>query len=207
MLVGQNPENAVPLKKGVEIPLEKAAAETGTILENVTLGFAWDKNTEAGEPAFDIDGSILFLKADGTPITGEMPIVYYRNLVNSNGSVIHSKDERTGETAGYDETIKIKLKDLPAEIGIMEVGVTIHEAEETDQNFGQIDNAAVDVVEEATGKIAIHIDLTKQMSDASGLDAVKFTREPDGKWSCKYVGQKVEGMKGFLGKFGMSASD
>ena len=204
MLVGQNPENAVTLTKGVEVSLAKAAEETGTVLKNVTIGLGWDRQAEPGEPEFDADSVAIVLDKDGKLIPGIMPLIFYNNLTNENGSIVHSKDNRTGEGAGYDETIKIKFDQLDAKVGMMIIGLSIHGAPASGQNFGQIDNAMADVVDDATGNIAVHIDLTKNLSSATALDAVKFTKEANGTWSCKYVGQKTEGLAGLLTKYGIA---
>lgn len=137
MLVGQNPENAVTLTKGVEVSLAKAAEETGTVLKNVTIGLGWDRQAEPGEPEFDADSVAIVLDKDGKLIPGIMPLIFYNNLTNENGSIVHSKDNRTGEGAGYDETIKIKFDQLDAKVGMMIIGLSIHGAPASGQNFGR----------------------------------------------------------------------
>lgn len=204
MLIGNNVEGAVSLSKGVEVSLAKAAEETGTTLEEVTIGLGWDRQAEEGEPEFDADSEALVLDKDGKTIPGIVPMIFYNNLTNENGSIVHSKDNRTGEGAGYDETIKIKFKQLDPRIGMIVIGLSIHGASNNGQNFGQIDNAMADVVDDITGNVAVHIDLTKNLSGAIALDAIKFAKEENGAWSCKYTGKKVNSLEALLTNYGIA---
>lgn len=204
MLIGNNAQNALTLAKGVEVSLKKAAEETGTVLVKATVGLGWDRQAEAGEADFDADSEAILLDKDGNVVPGIIPMVYYNNMTSEDGSIVHSKDNRTGAGEGYDETIKIDFSKVDARVGMIIIGLSIHEASGKEQNFGQINNAMADVVDDATGNIAVHIDLTKNLSSATALDAVKFTREADGSWSCKYVGQKADGIEGLLSKYGIA---
>lgn len=204
MLIGNNVEGAVTLTKGVEVSLAKAAEETGTTLEEATIGLSWDRQAEEGEPEFDADSEALVFDKDGKLIPGIAPMIFYGKLENENGSIVHSKDNRTGEGEGYDETIKIKFKQLDPRIGTIIIGLSIHGAADNGQNFGQINNASADVVDDNTGNIAVHIDLTKNLSAATALDAIKFTKEENGIWSCKYTGIKVGSLEALLTKYGIA---
>lgn len=203
MLIGQITEDTINLSKGIEISLAKAEEKTGTSIDEVTIGLGWDRQPEEGEEEFDADSVALLLDKDGKMIPGITPLIFYNNMVSEDGNVVHSKDNRNGEGEGYDETIKMKLKQLDPRIGIVIIGLSIHNAENNSQNFGQINNAMADVVNDTTGEIAVHIDLTKNLSSATGLDAVKFSKEADDSWSCKYVGQKTNGLAGLLEKYGI----
>lgn len=204
VLVAQDFE-PISLKKGVEISLTKVAEDTNTTLKRIKVGLKWDKNEEEGSDSFDSDRIVIVTDANDQLIPGIMPVYYYNNLQNENGSIVLSKDERTGETEGYDEVAEIDLARLPEEIINVRIGLSIHDAVERDQNFGQIGNAECDIIDNDTGNVVININMTKNLSDATALEAVQLTREPSGNWSCKYIGFKfvAGGLEALLNKFGI----
>ena len=78
----------------------------------------------------------------------EKDFVFFNNLQGGNGSVVHTGDNLTGEGDGDDEQIKIDLSLVPAEVEKIAFTITIHDAEARSQNFGQVSNAFVRVVNE-----------------------------------------------------------
>ncbi|CAB9513101.1 TerD domain [Seminavis robusta] len=73
--------------------------------------------------AVDLDVSCVAVSHDGQVIMPDT--VYYGNLTNSNGSVWHSGDDRTGESSGDDETITFLLDRVPNHVMAMYVIVTV----------------------------------------------------------------------------------
>lgn len=195
----------ISLTKGVEISLEKVAETSNTTLKRVKIGLKWDKNEEEGGDDFDTDRVVIVTDANDQFIPGIMPVYYYKNLKNENDSIVLSRDERTGETEGYDEVADIDLERLPPQIEKIRIGVSIHDAVAREQNFGQISNAECDIIDADTGNVVININMTKNLSDATALEAVLLTKEA-GTWSCKYVGVKFVsgGLEAFLNKYGIT---
>lgn len=72
-------------------------------------------------------------------------MIFYNNLKHSSGSIEHLGDSKTGEGDGDDEQILIDLSSTPENISKVDFTVTIHEAQERNQNFAQVSNAYVRV--------------------------------------------------------------
>ncbi len=66
----------------------------------------------------------------------------------ANGAVEHLGDNRTGEGEGDDESIKVDLKNVPAHIERICFTITIYDGEGRSQNFGQVSNSFVRILDE-----------------------------------------------------------
>ncbi|MCC0177449.1 TerD family protein [Waterburya agarophytonicola K14] len=180
---------AVNLSKGQRISLEKVAPG----LSEVFVGLGWDTNiTDTGRD-FDIDASV-FLVDDNEKLLSDNHLIFYNNLASPDGnkSVEHLGDNRTGAGEGDDEVIKVNLKQVPAEINKIVMTVTIHEAEERQQNFGQVQNAFVRVVNAENQEEVARYDLTEDFSVETALIMAELYRK-DGEWRVNAVGAGYQG--------------
>ena len=76
-------------------------------------------------------------------------LTFYGNLKHASESVIHMGDNLTGEGDGDDEQIMIDLLKIPANIERIAFTVTIYDAEARRQNFGQVSNSYIRLVDES----------------------------------------------------------
>ena len=76
----------------------------------------------------------------------------------------HMGDERTGASEGDDEQIKVSLDDIPADIERIVFAVTIDKADERNQNFGQVEQSYIRLVDEDTGVELLRCDLGEDFS-------------------------------------------
>ena len=79
--------------------------------------------------------------------------------------MIHTGDNRTGEGEGDDEQIIVDFSKIPAHVEKIGITVTIHEAESRSQNFGQVSNAFVRLVDESTNEELLRFDLGEDFSN------------------------------------------
>ena len=73
-------------------------------------------------------------------------------------------DNLTGEGEGDDEQIMIDLSKVPANIERIAFTVTIYDAEARRQNFGQVSNSYIRLVDESNEVELIHYDLGEDFS-------------------------------------------
>lgn len=180
---------AVNLSKGQRISLEKVAPG----LSEVFVGLGWDTNiTDTGKD-FDIDASVFLLDGNEKLVSDEH-FIFYNNLASpdANKSVEHLGDNRTGVGEGDDEVIKVSLQQVPAEINKIVMTVTIHEAQERQQNFGQVQNAFVRVVNAENKEEVARYDLTEDFSVETALIMAELYRK-DGEWRVNAVGAGYQG--------------
>ena len=180
---------AVNLSKGQRISLEKVAPG----LSDVFVGLGWDTNITDTGADFDIDAS-LFLVNDSEKLISDSHFIFYNNLTSpdANKSVEHLGDNRTGAGEGDDEVIKVKLKQVPDDVNKIVMTVTIHEAEQRQQNFGQVQNAFVRVVNAENKEEVVRYDLSEDFSVETALIMAELYRK-DGEWRVNAVGAGYQG--------------
>jgi tellurium resistance protein TerD len=189
---------AISLQKGGNVNLSKEAPG----LSKMVIGLGWDARATDGA-AFDIDGSVFLLKADGK-VRADIDMVFYNNLKSSDGSVTHSGDNTTGAGDGDDETVTVDLSKVPAEIDKISVCVTIHDAEARKQNFGMVSKAYVRCVNENGGVEIARYDLSEDGSAETAMVFGEIYRN-GADWKFKAIGQGFKGGLGPLaGSFGVN---
>jgi tellurium resistance protein TerD len=177
---------AISLNKGENLSLSK----TDPNLNNVIIGLGWDARPTDGQD-FDLDASAFMLKSDGK-VRSDTDFIFYNQLRSSCGSVEHKGDNRTGAGDGDDESVLLQLNKIPAEIEKVAFTVTIHDAESRKQNFGQVSNAFIRVVNKDTGVEVARYDLSEDASIETAMIFGEVYRH-NGEWKFKAVGQGYAG--------------
>ncbi len=185
---------AVSLTKGQKVDLTKGNPS----LKKITVGLGWDVNRYDGGYDFDLDAAAFLLGANGK-VTGDEDFVFYNQLKHPSGSVEHMGDNLTGAGEGDDEEIRIDLSKVPANIEKIDFTVTIYEGQERRQTFGQVENAYIRVVDEATGKELIRYDLGEDFSIETAVVVGEIYRK-NGEWRFNAIGSGWEGGLAALGK-------
>ena len=185
---------AVSLKKGQKVDLTK----TNPGLKEVMVGLGWDVKRYDGGKDFDLDAS-AFLLGDNGKVPSDGEFIFYGNKKHSSGSVEHMGDNLTGEGEGDDEQIKINLATVPANIQKIDFTVTIYEAEERNQNFGQVENAFIRVVNVANGEELIRYDLTEDFSIETAIVVGELYRHGT-EWKFNAIGSGFGGGLASLGR-------
>ena len=190
---------AVSLKKGQKVDLTK----TNPGLAKIIVGLGWDVNKYDGQKDFDLDAAAFLLGANGK-VTDDGDFVFYNNLKHASMSVEHLGDNLTGAGEGDDEQIKVDLAKVPANVEKIDFTVTIHEAEERKQNFGQVSNAFIRIVDETNNKELIRYDLGEDFSVETAVIVGELYRNA-GEWKFNAIGSGFSGGLAALGKnFGVN---
>ncbi len=188
----------VSLSKGGNVSLSKQAPG----LTAVIVGLGWDPRTTTGAD-FDLDASALMCNATGK-IISDGHFVFFNNLKSPDSSVEHSGDNLTGGGEGDDEQIKVHLAAVPAECDKIVFPVSIYEAEARRQNFGQVRNAFIRIINQAGGVELARYDLTEDASTETAMVFGELYRA-GGEWKFRAVGQGyVAGLKGIALDFGVN---
>lgn len=216
---------SVDLKKGGRVDLQKAVPG----LTKIGVGLGWKENkfSTGGEYDLDVTAFILNNDANGDPkcVQAENMVFYgsecrtlddktpFRDTgkypkkgkpCSAKLELIHSGDNTTGSGEGDDETL---LGDVP---GLLAVGdevsfiVTIHEAVERKQNFGQISNAYVRVYDLSTGADICRYNLEEDFSTETAVQVGSLYKNSEGHLSFKAVGQGYSaGLSDFCDGYGI----
>jgi tellurium resistance protein TerD len=190
---------AISLQKGGNVNLSKEVPS----LKKMVIGLGWDPRATDGA-AFDLDGSVFMLKADGK-VRSDSDFIFYNNLKSTDGSVTHAGDNTSGAGDGDDEKVMIDLSMVPAEIDRITVGVTIHDAEARKQNFGMVGKAYIRCLDANGDKEIARYDLSEDSSTETAMIFGEIYRL-GAEWKFKAVGQGFAGGLGPLARsFGINA--
>jgi tellurium resistance protein TerD len=180
---------AVSLAKGQRVSLEKIAPG----LTEIFVGLGWDVKAVDTGVDFDLDASV-FLLGSNEKLISDKHFIFYNNLTSPEAakSIEHKGDNLTGVGAGDDEVVEIKLTQVPPEIEKIVVTVTIHDAQERKQNFGQVQNAFVRIVNLQNEQEVVRYDLVEDYSTETALIMAELYRK-DGEWRLNAVGAGYQG--------------
>jgi len=191
---------AVSLKKGGNLSLTKSAAN----LKHILVGLGWSARSTSGAP-FDLDAS-AFLVADNGKVRNDEGFIFYNNLVSACGSVQHTGDERTGASEADDEALMLELGKVPAWVQRIVVCVTIHEAEDRQQSFGQVSDASIRIVNPDGDIELVRFDLTEDYSSETAMIFGEVYRHA-GEWKFRAVGQGFAGgLEAMCCQFGVAVN-
>lgn len=182
---------AINLKKG---------QRQGIASAKFTVGLGWDANQTQSGAEFDLDASV-FILGDNQKLLSDSHFVFYNNLKDPEEAVVHGGDNRTGDGDGDDEEIFIDLSKIDNRATELCIVVTIDEAESRKQNFGQVRNAFIRIVDDAAGVELMKFELDE---DYSIETAVEFGRiyKRGGEWKFEAVGTGMNsGLQHFVDKY------
>lgn len=176
----------ISLVKGQKIDLTK-----DNNLKKAIIGLGWDTNRYDGGMDFDLDASAFLVDEQGKA-QNELDFVFYNNLTHPSGGVVHTGDNRTGEGEGDDEQLVIEFDKVPAHVNRIAITVTIHDAVARSQNFGQVSNAFVRVVNEESNEEILRYDLTEEYSVETAMVVCELYRH-NSEWKFNAIGSGFQG--------------
>lgn len=169
---------AINLQKGQKIDIG---------LSKMSVGLGWTPNEGTGFD-FDLDASAFMI--DGNRLIPAEPyFVFYGNTDSPDGSLHHTGDDPTGGNSadGDDETIQVDLSKVDSSITEILFVVTIHDAIQRKQNYGQVRDSYIRIVDDSNGQEVAKYELGEDFSIET---AVEFGRlyMRDGKWKFEASG-------------------
>lgn len=177
----------VNLQKGQKVSLTKGNPG----LKNILVGLGWDTNKYDGGFDFDLDAAVFLLGEDGKVPTSD-EFVFYGNRVHKSGSVEHLGDNLTGVGDGDDEQITVDLSKVPSNVQRIAFTVTIYEADLRHQNFGQVENAYIHIVDQTTNQELIRYDLGEDFSIETAVIVGEIYKN-NGEWKFNAIGSGFQG--------------
>ena len=191
----------INLQKGQKVDLTK----TNPGLSRLLIGLGWDTNKYDGGYDFDLD-TAAFLLGDSGKVTRPEDFVFYGNLKHPSDAVIHQGDNLTGEGDGDDEQIVVDLAKVPADISKIDFTVTIYDYDVRRQNFGQVSNAYIRVVDAVSNQELIRYDLGEDFSIETAVVVGELYRH-GGEWKFNAIGSGFQGgLAALCGNFGIEVA-
>lgn len=190
----------ISLSKGQKVDLTK----TNPGLTRVQIGLGWDINKYDGGNSFDLDTAAFLLDSNGK-VKNQNDFIFYGNLNHTSGAVIHKGDNLTGGGDGDDEQILIDLSKVPADVQKIDFTVTIYQAEERRQNFGQVSNAYIRVMDDSNKEL-IRYDLGEDFSIETAVVVGELYRNSS-EWKFNAIGSGFQGgLKALCANYGIDAA-
>lgn len=191
----------INLSKGQKVDLTKGNPG----LKNIMVGLGWDANTFDSGADFDLDAAAFMLGTDGKCPT-DKDFIFYGNLEHISGALTHMGDNLTGEGEGDDEQIQVDLSKIPSNIERIAFTVTIYDAEPRRQNFGQVSNSFIRIVDESTGIELIRYDLCEDFSVETAVTVGELYRK-DSEWKFNAIGSGFQGgLAALCGHYGIEVA-
>jgi len=189
----QKPKTVL-LKKGSSINLRKSSPKAS----HFTVGLGWSADSKSGQP-FDLD-AIAFLLGAGDKVRSDSDFIFFNNLESSCGSVKHCGDSKDGVGDGDDEKIKVVKNQIPNNVEKIFFCVNINDAEDRKQNFGQVSEAYIRILDDATNHEIARYDLSEGASKETTMVFGALFRSGDD-WEFKAIGREFGGGLTSLAKF------
>lgn len=195
---------SINLEKGQRISLKKEAPG----LEKVMCGLGWDVAQKSGllglfkANEFDLDASVLCLTARNK-LKSKSDVIYFGNLRHKSGAITHLGDNLTGKGEGDDEEILVDLPQVPADITKLVFVVNIYNALQRQQDFGQVKNAFVRLVNLKNNQEIARYNLSgTAYQGATGMILAEVYRQEDD-WKMAAVGEgiKVNGLQEMMNNY------
>lgn len=193
---------SINLNKGESINLTKERPE----LTEVTVGLGWGTQKYKGKYDFDLDASAFLLGSNGK-VRSDSDFLFYGNKTAAGGAVIHTGDDRAGNDSNDDaEQIIVRLDRIPADVYKIAFVVTIYDAPGRNQNFGQVSNAYVHLIDSVTNNVLLEYKLTEEYGIETAMIVCELERVDDN-WKFNAIGEGSRGgLAGLCGKYGIDAN-
>lgn len=191
----------ISLAKGQKVDLTKGNPS----LTKVLVGLGWDVNVFDSGADFDLDAAAFMLGDNGKCPT-EKEFVFYGNLEHTSGALKHMGDNLTGEGEGDDEQILVDLTKIPSNISKIAFTVTIYDSDVRRQNFGQVSNSFIRMVDATTDTELIRYDLGEDFSIETAVVVGELYRH-NGEWKFNAIGSGFQGgLAALCGHYGIEVA-
>ncbi len=191
----------INLTKGQKVDLTKGNPG----LKSIMVGLGWDVNQFDSGADFDLDAAAFMLGQNGKCPT-EKEFIFYGNLEHSSGAVKHMGDNLTGEGEGDDEQIQIDLTMVPPNVEKIAFTVTIYDSDVRRQNFGQVSNSFIRIVDDSNGQELIRYDLGEDFSIETPVVVGELYRH-SGEWKFNAIGSGFQGgLAALCGHYGIEVA-
>ena len=184
---------AISLTKGQKTNLTKENPN----LKKIIASLGWDDESID----FDLDISAFLLNAE-EKVTQDVDFIFYNNMESETKAVIHTGSNRTEE--GHNETIMVDFSKIPSSIEKIPIIVTIHEAGERQQNFGQISTAFIRIINEDNNEEILRYDLAEDFSIETAIIIAELYKSGE-EWKFRAVGSGFrDGLNALCRNFGVN---
>jgi tellurium resistance protein TerD len=175
---------AINLQKGQKIDIG---------LSKMTIGLGWDPSEGPGH-TFDLDDSAIMINIE-RKLLAEDYFIFYNNLVSPDGALTHTGDDPDGNSSDGDddEAIVVDLSKVDAKVEEILFVVTIEDFETKKQNFGQVRNSYIRIVDNSNNEEIAKYELDEDFSIETGIEFGRlYKRNGSWKFEASGIGYKAD---------------
>lgn len=183
---------AINLQKGQKIDIG---------LSKITIGLGWDPNEGTGHD-FDLDASAIMINS-ARKLVSESHFIFYNNLTSPDGALTHTGDDPSGGNSDGDddESIIVDLDKVGKEVQEILFVVTIEDYESRKQNFGQVRNSYIRLVDNLKNEEIAKYELGEDFSIETGVEFGRlYLKDAKWKFEASGIGYKAD-LAFFLEKY------
>ncbi|MDH0674244.1 TerD family protein [Empedobacter falsenii] len=189
---------AINLQKGQKIDIG---------LTRMTIGLGWDPNEGTGYD-FDLDASAIMIDSSRQLVSDNHFIFYNNYCSNGHGrenpcpkgctgkyGLIHTGDDPDGKSSDGDddEAIIVDLSKVDSRVEEILFVVTIEDFVNRKQNFGQVRNSYIRIVDNASGEEIAKYELDEDFSIETGVEFGRlYKRNGAWKFEASGIGYKAD---------------
>ncbi|MDP3508596.1 MAG: TerD family protein [Candidatus Melainabacteria bacterium] len=161
-------------------------------LKNIIIGMGWNPRRTDGKK-FDLDAACFLITADGKIRAPHDMVSYVEGFqTHPSNSVIYAGDNKDGQGEGDDETIKVDLSSVPADIAKIVFTASVYAGRTRLQNFGMVDGAYARLIDATSNNELYKFDLSEEASTNTAVILVRLYRAGT-EWKFEGVGQGFDG--------------
>ncbi len=178
-------KKSIKLGKGQKLSLNENAKNLSKLI--VTLDYNINSN---GHREFDLDASVFMVDISGR--TSEKDFVFYENTKSTCGGIVIKEDHNTSLKEGYNESIQLDLNLIPTHIQKLAFTITIYEANERLQNFGQVSDGYFRIIAGDTKQEILNYKFIENLSVETAIVVSEIYRYKN-EWKINCIGSGFRG--------------
>lgn len=176
---------SIKLGKGQKLSLNQNVKNLSKLIVTLDFNIASKDNKE-----FDLDASVFMVDINNK--TAEKDFIFYENTKSSCGGIIIKQDHNTSLKEAYNESIQLDLNLIPSYIQKLAFTLTIYEANERLQNFGQVSEGCFRIIEGNMKQEILNYKFSEDMSIETAMVVAEIYRYKD-EWKINCIGSGFRG--------------
>ena len=163
---------SIKLGKGQKLSLNQNAKNLSKLLVTLDFNITPKNNNE-----FELDTSVFMVDKNNKTI--EKDFIFYENTKSSCGGIVIKADHSTSLKEAYNESIQLDLNRIPGHIEKLAFTLTIYEAKERFQNFGQVSEGYFRIIAADTKQEVLNYKFDENLSIETAMVVAEIYRYKD----------------------------
>ena len=180
-----NVTKSIKLKKGQKLSLNENAKNLSKLIVTLDYNIMVKGNIE-----FDLDACVFMVDINNK--TAEKDFIFYENTQSECGGVAIKKDHNTYLKDAYNESIQLNLNLIPTHIQKLAFTVTVYEASDRQQNFGQVSDGYFRIISGDTKEEILSYKFNEELSIETAIVVAEIYRYKND-WKINCIGSGFTG--------------